>query len=71
MTQITVDYTGMIWGPYVSKMKMEKHVVDRLLEDGNQLREDNRKNNYRVFFKFILIILILIFQIKKLFINNL
>jgi len=46
MTQINVDYTNMIWGPYVSKMKMEKHVVDRLLEDGNELRKDNRKNNF-------------------------
>jgi hypothetical protein len=43
---IDINYTNIIWGPYVSKMKMEKHVIDRLLESGNELKKDDRKNNF-------------------------
>ena len=34
----SIDYEFAQWGPYLSKMVIDKSIVDRLLEDGNELR---------------------------------
>ena len=42
----SIDYTNMMWGPYVCKMKVDEHIVKRLLDDGEKLKENKRKNNH-------------------------
>jgi len=41
-----INYTNMMWGPYVSKMQVEEHIVKKLLNDGEILKENKRKNNH-------------------------
>ena len=42
----SINYTNMMWGPYVSRMQVEEHIVKKLLEDGEILKENKRKNNF-------------------------
>ena len=42
----SIDYEFAQWGPYLSKMVIDKSIVDRLLEDGNELRKNWRENNH-------------------------
>ena len=34
-----INYEFAQWGPYLSKMVVDKSITDRLLEDGNKLRK--------------------------------
>ena len=40
----SINYTNMMWGPYVSRMQVEEHIVKKLLEDGEILKENKSTN---------------------------